>query len=215
MKRIVNGHFADPNSTRDITGISMTDFELLSGELQISKRQAELTKNVDFSKLSDEISDFLDTLENPELFLPPEITIEMMKNNFKDPSFINELKDSGVDRIIFIDSFSSKAKLVGNTWSVLGITPIEYYHLIECIQSNLMSHTALSNNGDNKGATNLATVLSEKMFKSEDIWLLHPLMQDLPKGTDIREAKIEMSNKMMPIMYRWLSEINQQYVEDF
>lgn len=34
MQRIVNGHYADPNSTRDITGITPAEFEFLVRCLQ-------------------------------------------------------------------------------------------------------------------------------------------------------------------------------------
>lgn len=42
MQRIVNGHYADPNSTRDIVGITPKQFNIIIGVLQQSYQAIEL-----------------------------------------------------------------------------------------------------------------------------------------------------------------------------
>ena len=42
MERIVNGHYADPNSTRDLIGITPTEFSCLVSTLQNQYKQCEV-----------------------------------------------------------------------------------------------------------------------------------------------------------------------------
>jgi hypothetical protein len=212
MKRIVNGDPTDPESTRDIIDISMSHWELFSAELLVAKKQATELKDVDVDEYVREITVLLDSMDNLELILPPDMTLDDIKKQFDHPQFGEQLIQMQHDTIAMVDNLSQKAKLMPNgEWGIIGIVPFEYMSLIYALQQNLNAHTGAVNNADNGKVSDIATEINKKLFKGDDVFDDHPLMQNLPEGKSKRDAKLEMANTMMPIVYSWMEALNQPY----
>jgi hypothetical protein len=213
MKRIVNGHFADPNSTRDIIDITMGDYELLGWELnQYSthmKRYLEMEDDEMLPKMKKMMMlGYSQMPESPE----KEQMLKLVKAQYNLPNFADSLRAELKITCEFAKEITDKSIVNSSlNWSIIGLTTHQFAILISAMQAMYTAYTSLIENDDNE---EFKDKIMEDFADESDIKGAlrdHPLLKHLTDEDQYAIAKIELCKMMLTKVVEWLTALNQPY----
>lgn len=135
--RTVNGHFADPRSTRDLSHISHEELEHIRMSCEAGMMEAETCMEMGDDELMATLERNIRTIREAGLPCPDEVPCEVV-----------ELREYFGIRRRAIGSFLQKLAQA-RKGAIRGITPVEYEHLVTSLQAGYREAEVccLSSNG--------------------------------------------------------------------